>query len=129
MDALVEPRRSTSAPPRFGDRPCPAARVPTTPNRFRRHRTALAGALLLLAPLTHPAGAQVPRAFALFLDCSGFYCEPDFYRADLVFVDHVRERQAADVHVLATREPTGGGGMAYVLTFYGQRRFNKGAPG
>jgi hypothetical protein len=93
------------------------------PSRSRETFLVLFGALSLLAGRPDQAFAQAPRAFALFLDCSGFYCEPDFYRTDLAFVDHVRERQAADVHVLVTRQPTGGGGMAYVLAFYGQRRF------
>ncbi len=70
-----------------------------------------------------PVAGQGGRAFALFLDCSGFYCEPDFYRTDITFVDHVRDRSAADVHVLITRETTGGGGGAFRLAFYGQRRF------
>lgn len=84
---------------------------------------ALTGAALLLAPLPAAAQGAAPRAFSLFIDCSGFFCEPDFYRTDIAFVDHVRERTAADVHVLLTRQRTGGGGSAYVLAFYGQRRF------
>jgi len=63
------------------------------------------------------------RAFSIFLDCSDFYCEPDFYRTDIAFVDHVRERTAADVHVLITRQSTGGGGSQFTLAFYGQQRF------
>lgn len=95
--------------------------TPTT-GRALRLLPLLAALLALAAPL-RSAIAQGPRAFALYLDCSGFYCETDFYRTDLAFVDHVRERMAADVHVLITREMTGGGGSAYVLAFYGQRRF------
>ncbi len=45
------------------------------------------------------------------------------YRTDIAFVDHVRERSAADVHVLITRQTTGGGGASFALAFYGQRRF------
>jgi hypothetical protein len=97
--------------------------VPTTPRRTLRPSVLLVGALLALTGLPLRAAAQGPRAFALYLDCSAFYCEPDFYRADITFVDHVRERTAADVHVLITRQTTGGGGAAYVLAFYGQQRF------
>ncbi len=81
------------------------------------------GALLYLgAPLE--AGAQTAsRAFSLFLDCSDFYCDPDYYRTEIAFVDHVRERSAADVHVLITRQRTGGDGRLFTLAFYGQRRF------
>lgn len=71
-----------------------------------------------------PAAAQgANRAFSIYLDCSDFYCEPDFYRTDIDFVDHVRERTAADVHILITRQTTGGGGGSFTLAFYGQRRF------
>ena len=69
------------------------------------------------------AAAQGGRAFSLFLDCSDFYCDPDFYRTEIAFVDHVRDRTAADVHVLITRQSTGGGGSNFTLAFYGQRRF------
>jgi hypothetical protein len=80
--------------------------------------------LLALCASALPASAQgTGRAFSLYLDCSAFYCDPDFYRTDIAFVDHVRERTAADVHVLITRQRTGGGGAAYVLAFYGQRQF------
>lgn len=90
----------------------------------RRTRTAL---VALLAALLVPAGsaAQSARAFSLYVDCSGFYCDPDFYRTDIAFVDHVRERSVADVHVLITREATGGGGRVHTLAFYGQRAFAK----
>ncbi len=78
-------------------------------------------ALGLAAPRAH---AQVPdRAFGLFLDCRDVNCEPDFFRQEITFVDHVRDRTAADVHVLVTQQETGGGGNAYTLAFYGQRRF------
>jgi hypothetical protein len=87
------------------------------------HRLARAAALALLLLAPYRATAQRARSFSIFLDCSGFYCEPDFYRTDITFVDHVRERTAADVHVLITRETTGGGGNSFVLAFYGQRRF------
>lgn len=95
----------------------------TTSRRVLRRWLLLAAALTALAGRPPRVAAQGPRAFSLYLDCSGFYCEPTFYRTDIDFVDHVRERTAADVHVLITRETTGGGGVAYVLAFYGQQRF------
>jgi hypothetical protein len=71
-----------------------------------------------------PARAQTGgRAFSLFLDCRDVACEPDFYRAEIAFVDHVRDRAVADVHLLITQRQTGGGGNEYTLAFYGQRRF------
>ena len=79
--------------------------------------------LAALVPRTQSAAQARARPFSIFLDCQDFYCEPDFYRTDIAFVDHVRERTAADVHVLITRQTTGGGGGTFTLSFYGQHRF------
>ncbi|MBC7671470.1 MAG: hypothetical protein H7247_03530 [Polaromonas sp.] len=89
----------------------------------RRLLLALFGILGVTTPWATVSAQTAPRAFSLFLDCSDFYCEPDFYRTDIAFVDHVRDRTAADVHVLITNQSTGGGGRTYTLAFYGQRKF------
>jgi hypothetical protein len=68
---------------------------------------------------------QSARAFNVFLDCSGFFCDEEFIRTEIVSVNWVRERTAADVHVLATSQPTGGGGAHYSLAFIGQHRFER----
>lgn len=90
-----------------------------------RHR--FAAFVLLVAALCLPtarAAAQGgARAFSIFLDCADSYCDPSYYRTELDFVNHVRERTAADVHVLVSNESTGGGGRRYSLSFYGQRQF------
>lgn len=96
-------------------------------HRSAAHRASTRAVLLaLLCAILVPGtrlGAQGARAFSMYLDCSDFYCDPDFYRTDITFVDHVRERSAADVHVLITRQATGGGGRLFTLAFYGQHRF------
>ena len=89
-------------------------------HRVLRHLPLLA-ALGLAVPRAQAQTAG--RAFGLFLDCRDVSCEPDFYRQEIAFVDHVRDRTAADVHVLVTQQETGGGGNAYTLAFYGQRQF------
>lgn len=89
---------------------------------LRSLRSVVIVAVMLLLPLERSSG-QGARAFSVFIDCSAFYCDPDFYRTELQFVDHVRDRTAADVHVLITREATGAGGTAFALAFYGQQRF------
>jgi hypothetical protein len=84
------------------------------------------GALSLLATLACSTRALAQAAghpFSIYLDCRDFGCEPNYYRTELDFVDHVRERTAADVHILITRERTGGGGSSYSLAFYGQNQF------
>ena len=63
------------------------------------------------------------RAFNVFLDCGGFYCDMEFFRTEIVSVNWVRFRNEADIHILATTQPTGGGGTFYTLAFLGQRNF------
>ncbi|HEX6926339.1 MAG TPA: hypothetical protein VF167_13040 [Longimicrobiaceae bacterium] len=66
--------------------------------------------------------AQEAAADALhvFLDCSGFGCDEQFIRSEIDWVAYVRDRQDADVHLLITRQQTGGGGWEYTLEFLGQ---------
>ena len=66
-------------------------------------------------PLT---GAQALR---VFLDCGP--CDDDYLRQVVTFVNYVRDRPDAQVHVLVTRQGTGGGGRAWTLDFYGLQEF------
>jgi hypothetical protein len=56
-----------------------------------------------------------------FLDCQD--CFAGFLRTELPFVDFVRDRTEADVHVLITRAETGGGGREYTVAFIGSGPF------
>jgi hypothetical protein len=55
----------------------------------------------------------------VFLDCRD--CFADYLREELEFVDFVRDRTEADVHVLITRTGTGSGGGEYTAAFTGFR--------
>lgn len=84
-------------------------------------------AVALLCSLFATASARAQPAastarVAVFLDC-GFECDQDFLRTEITFVDWVRDRTAADVHILVTSQRTGGGGREFTLAFLGQRRF------
>lgn len=57
----------------------------------------------------------------VFLDCNS--CDFDYLRREIGFVSYVRERKAADVHILVTTQPTGSGGTEYVFKFIGLGRF------
>ena len=57
----------------------------------------------------------------MFLDCQS--CDQQFVRTEVTFVNYVRDREAADVHVLITTQGTGGGGTEYTLKFIGLDRF------
>ena len=58
----------------------------------------------------------------MFLDCN-FHCDENFLRQEITFVDWVRDRATADVHVLVTTQETGGGGTEYTVKFIGLTRF------
>jgi hypothetical protein len=73
----------------------------------------------------HPSDtARVTQDSALrvFLDCPNTFCDFDYYRTEITFVNWVRERQDAQVHLLITTQPTGAG-REYTLTFLGLERF------
>ncbi len=90
-------------------------------------------AVLVLIPAA-PLGAQVPEAAAgadlqdrlvrVFLDCQTRGCDFDFFRTEIDFVSWVRDRNAADVHVLVTGQQTGGGGERFELAFLGLGAFS-----
>jgi hypothetical protein len=58
----------------------------------------------------------------VYLDCRED-CFDDFLRTEITFVDYVRDRTDADVHVLVTTQETGAGGREYTLALFGQARF------
>jgi hypothetical protein len=68
---------------------------------------------------TRPAlHAQTPPPqIRVFLDCTE--CFSDFLRTEVTFVDYVRDRSEADVHILVTSTETGGGGREYTAAFIG----------
>jgi hypothetical protein len=76
--------------------------------------------------MTAPAVAQTPAAAArtptaaqlkVFLDCEG--CFRDYLESEVTFVDYVRDRTSAQIHVLITRAETGAGGGEYTFAFVG----------
>ena len=73
-------------------------------------------------PVQPPAEIVQPGELRVFLDCQ-WQCDFDHLRREITFVDHVRDRESADLHVLVTTETTGGGGMRWKLQFIGLGRF------
>ena len=62
-------------------------------------------------------------AVRVFLDCDR--CDFSYIRREIPFVNYVRDRQQAEVHVLVTNRPTGGGGREFVLNFIGLGPFEE----
>ncbi len=95
-------------------------------NFANRIKSATIGICLIIllwfgAALT-PAAAQdsemaTSTRIALFLDCD--FCDETFIRQEMPYLDHVRDREVADVHILVTREGTGSGGVAITIDLIG----------
>jgi len=93
-------------------------------------RKTLGAALALVLTLglsALPAASQEGRpsidelkktAVRVFLDCDS--CDLAYIKTEITFVNYVRDRLEAQVHVLITTQATGGGGREYTLTFMGQ---------
>jgi hypothetical protein len=60
-------------------------------------------------------------ALKVFLDCDS--CDLEYIKTEITFVNYVRDRLEAQVHVLISTQGTGGGGVEYTLTFIGQNDF------
>ena len=106
----------------------PGTRTVPSPGTRRRPLTAVLLALLLwLTGGVVPAEAQdtpeipPPERLAVFLDCG--FCDESFIREELTWVNYVRDREAADVHVLVTRQQAGAGGRAVTFDLIGRRAF------
>ncbi|HUF28285.1 MAG TPA: hypothetical protein VMM18_15010 [Gemmatimonadaceae bacterium] len=97
----------------------------TRPNLHRL--LALAVVLLAIAPaaraqdpvVSDTSAGQSDRLRA-FIDCQAPYCDFDFIRTEITYVDYVRDRRDAPLHVLITAQMTGGGGWEFTLGFIGQ---------
>jgi len=68
-----------------------------------------------------PATPPAAEAIRVFLDCNTF-CDFDHIRREITYINWVRDRQDADVHLIVTSQDTGGG-REYVLRFIGMRAF------
>lgn len=101
------------------------SRVSVSLRGSRRAAVALAVALTCLMSGTAHAQQSAPddpapRALRVFLDCRS--CDFDYVRTETPWVDYVRDRADADVHVLVTQLGTGAGGTEYTITFVGLAR-------
>lgn len=78
---------------------------------------------LLLFSFTNAQESDSLRNVApkVFIDCN--FCDEDYIRQNVTFVNYVRDRMLADIHVLVTMQETGSGGNEFTLTFIGQKKF------
>ncbi len=70
-----------------------------------------------------PAEKSRDNALRVFLDCPSRLCDSAYFRTEVAFVDFVRDRNDAEVHVLITTQQTGSGGTSFTLAFLGRGAF------
>lgn len=92
---------------------------------MKRLISRLTCALALFLPDVPVSAGQEPQAkhdmVRVFLDCNR--CDEDYLKKEVTFIDYVRNREDADVHVLVTTQETGGGGSQWTLKFIGLRTY------
>lgn len=102
--------------------------------RLLRTLPILAALVLSSAPIAQAQGAPgKPPAVAasegggvplrVYLDCDGRGCDDQFFVTQMPYVDFIRDRIAADVHLLIVSLSTGAGGAQYTVNLIGQQRF------
>lgn len=95
------------------------------PMRFSLHTVQILFVMSLLG-LVRPEKSQAQEYLAesldLFLDCRR--CDTDYIRREIPYVNHVRDRQVAHVHLLITSQRTGSGGQNYQMNFIGLKQFS-----
>src|SRR6187551_2715241 len=94
-------------------------RVGHGPDRMQKMLARFALTCLLLGAAV-PAWAQSAVTSAttirVFFDCPD-NCDFDFIRKEIDYVDYVRDRTDAELHVLVTTRDTGTGGNEYSLKY------------
>lgn len=89
-----------------------------------RLRQAFAILVLLCPALAHAQQSTTATtdAIRVYLDCS-YYCDETFIRTEINYLNWVRDKADAQVHVIVSRLATGGGGSQYTFTFTGRKDF------
>ncbi len=75
-----------------------------------------------LAQETDSLNELKSKAVKVFIDCNR--CDNNFIRSEITFINYVRDRSEAQVHILVTTQETGSGGTEYTITFIGQKDFD-----
>ncbi|MBN1480023.1 hypothetical protein JXA70_07115 [candidate division KSB1 bacterium] len=64
-----------------------------------------------------------PEKINVYIDSPDWYMDLDYYRTEIPFVNYMRDRADADVHILTTIQRTGGDGWEFTISFIGLRKF------
>jgi len=64
---------------------------------------------------------QRENAVHVFIDC--YYCDMNYIREEIPYINYVRDVKEAQVYILETSDQTGSGGRKYTYIFVGQKEF------
>ncbi len=81
--------------------------------------------IICFSPLfsqTDSSSVNRKDALNIFLDC--MFCDQSHIRREIPFVNYVRDRLEAQLHVMVTMQMTGAGGVEYTFHFLGQQEFD-----
>src|SRR5680860_557634 len=70
---------------------------------------------------TEPTDSLRKNAVKLFIDCD--YCNMNYIRREIPYVNYVRDVKEAQLYLRETRQNTGSGGIEYSYFFAGQKEF------
>ena len=65
--------------------------------------------------------ALAPRVYIDCYDC--WEDDYDYFRTEINFINFVRDRLEADIHIIITTQATGGAGMEVTIEFHGQQKY------
>ncbi len=102
-----------------------------SPEMFANHMklsTPIIAGLLFILRATQliaqePAAETSRQALFVFQDCNAPNCDYDHFRREITWVNWVRDREDADIHLLVTAQVTGGNGWNYTVDYIGRRQF------
>ncbi len=72
---------------------------------------------------TATADSLITGAPKVYIDCHTWHCDMDYFRTEITFVNQVRDRKQADIHILISTQETGAGGEKFTIEFIGQRDY------
>ena len=75
--------------------------------------------LFAMGDASPTAAQQTSNPLRVFFDCSGRSCSEQFYRTEIDWVDWVRQREDADVHVIVASQQNASGGQSFDIRFLG----------
>lgn len=97
-------------------------------NILRHFRTGMIFLLLLLFvtavfPQDSTRTDQALDMINIYLDSPDWYMDLDYYKTEIPFVNYIRDRADAEVHILTTIQRTGSSGWEFTISFIGLGKF------